>query len=264
MGVYHLWPQIIPIPSTESVELRMEDEYIIIATDSLWKYITYEQIIHEVRSMSDLIQAAKRLRDLAVAYGSQVDVSVVVIKLNIDRNPPILPKPFPLVEEISEMDSEDEEEEELGMTNIDDPLSDFEPEEDKSSEEGRKIPVTIHATVEDDIDRMVLNAISSPLRMGMEDNLTLQSTNFDDLSPISDESLPSSMPMQMDFTPPESPGKATTSNDKQLLKHQVQMDYEAQTLPKIAQNKRSGGFTDLENSFEQTQVAKVHSISHKP
>ena len=134
LGCYHLWPHVIPAPSTESVELRPEDSYIVIGTDSLWKSLTYEQVIHHVQTISDPIRASKCVRDLAVAQGCQTDISVIVVKLNIDSK--VTPqaavdkrKPAKTVDE--SQDSEDEEED-AAITNIDDVITDSEEDsEDK-------------------------------------------------------------------------------------------------------------------------------------
>lgn len=254
----------------------MEDEYIIIATDSLWKHVTYDQVVHETKSISDPIQAAKRLRDLAVAHGSHVDVSVIVIKLKIDKDPPVLRKSgMEVPETVSESNSE-EEDEELGVTNIDDAISDMdEGENEEEDVESGRIPITalpMEATTQDDIDRMVLGAITSPL--GMESEIKgdqmMQSTNLDDL-PLSDDDSPESpSPPVADSTMSDLQNQVVSSQSPQqgkqmshsIYKQQIEMEYEAQTLPKIAsQVKKSTGFTDLETSFEQTQVWKFIHIT---
>ena len=305
LGVYHLWPQIIPIPSTESVELRTEDEYIILATHSLWQHLTYEQVTHETRSLSDPTQAAKRLRDLAVAHGCKTDLSVIVIKLKIDMDPPtrslhqlqplealLLPNTEEEAEE--EEDEEEEEEEEPGVTNIDDVSDDEEEEEGEGrKEESGGLLLPMDYAVQEDMDRRVLSAIGSPLSAGDEsaehmegDQPLMQSTNFDDL-PLSDGSPDRLSPLATDSTPSdlptmtragdrrrgggeEGPRKSSLSYrqqqqlmlQKQQLLQQNQLEYEAQTLPKIAsQSKRTGGYTDLETSFEQTQVCYKYIIN---
>lgn len=257
LGVYHLWPQIIPIPSTESVELRTEDEYIVLATHSLWKHITYEQAAHEAKSISDPIQAAKRLRDLAVAHGCHMDVSVIVVKLKMDRDPPVrsLHALEVLLQPEEEEKEEEEEDEELGVTNIDDAISD-----EGGEKEGISLDtdLPINTSTQDDMDRMVLNAISSPLTAESADEPMMQSTNFDDL-PLSDESPHTSTPLATESMPSDLPGGNSEDRKQSRLQQQLlqqqQMEYEAQTLPKIAsQARKNSGFSDLEASFEQTQV----------
>lgn len=272
IGVYYLWPQIIPIPSTESVELRTEDEHIVVATNSLWKHVTYDQVVHEVKSISDPIQAAKRLRDLAVAHGCSTDVSVTVIKLKIDRDPSIRSTSnLQSTQVVSGMDFDleagEEEEEDPGVTNIDDPMSD--EEEEEMGSESRGILLPMDPNTQDTIDRLVMDAISSALgSKEIEDQPMMHSTNLDDLPPLSDESPEPPTPLGTDSTPSDLPHQVAASESRgqlvsgplgytkqQQLQQQMEMDYEAQTLPKIAsQARKSGGFTHLETSFEQTQV----------
>ncbi len=257
------------------MELREEDEYVVIATDSLWKFVSYEQIIQEARSISDPTQVAKRLRDFAVAHGCHTDVSVIVIKLNIDRE--ILPlhsstpKPKPLKDlsqpEPASGEEEEEEEEEPGVTNIDDALSE---EDEGTKDSSNKIPITAlpiePSTQEGIIDRMVLDAVSprQGVASNLEDKPTMQSTNFDDLplsddespvppSPVIMDSIPSSLPNRVEAPLPEAAKHGLSVYKEGKV---AEVDYEAQTIPKkTSQSKKSGaGFTDLETSYEQTQV----------
>ena len=254
IGVYHLWPQIIPIPSTESVELRTEDEHIVVATNSLWKHVTYEQVVHEVKSISDPIQAAKRLRDLAVAHGCSMDVSVTVIKLKMDREPSV--RSMTSLQSVqvvsgpdSDLEAEEEEDDNPGVTNIDDPMSDEEEEEMRSESRGVLLPMD--SNTQNTIDGLVMGAISSALgskeRETEEDQPMMHSTNFDDLPPLTDESPEPPTPLGTDSTPSDLPHQVAASESRgqqvsgplsykqQQVQQQMEMDYEAQTLPKIGQ-----------------------------
>ncbi len=177
------------------------DEHVILGTDSLWKFVSYEEAVHTVQRFSDPIPAAKYLRDLAVAHGCSRDVSVLVIKLNlfskkfVDHN--IIAKPQSLPEPEEE---EEEEEEDVEFTNIDDILSDTEddsspPPANTWSSQGRQSkhqPTKEHNGVDqsplDDLDQLVLSAVSTPTS---SPNIpSVESTNIDDLlldeSPIAD------------------------------------------------------------------------------
>ena len=259
VGCYHLWPQVIPAPSTESVELRIGDEHIVMATDGLWKFVSYEQIVHEVRRISDPIRSAKRLRDLAVAHGCNTDVSVIVIKLNIDRGPPAHSSlPTKTLKTIQEPDSESEEEDDLELTNIDDILSDN--EEDPPA--GNKV-VTVTA-LQADLDRRVLSAVVTPPTS--PEHPTVESTNIDDL--VIDDISPLQTPAQFESaasTLPTRGAKAKAGGSHPTDVHASERqptpdgDYVAQTLPKDASasrrnSKLNAGFAILETSFEQTQV----------
>ncbi len=255
LGCYYLWPQVIPAPSTESVELIVGDEYIIMGTDSLWKYMTYEQIIYNVRSIADPIHAAKRLRDLTVAHGCTSDVSVVVVKLNIDRgslthNVLELNKLTSLdASDSSESDTDTEEEEDEGVTNIDDILSDSEGEDETS---GTKNMVTELASgYSGNLDQMILDAIRSPPTSTTLP--TVHSTNFDDL-PLTDESLSTPSPLTADSTAQDLHKIIQQQND--VMSQLDEMSYVAQTLPKDNSKSRrsSNGIGIAETNFETTQV----------
>lgn len=252
IGCYHLWPQVIPSPSTESVELRDDDEYIVIGTDGLWKNLTYEQIVHEVRSISDPIQASKRLRDLAVAQGCNSDISVIVVKLKIDRipHPRSVLKPQPL--KVIPEPQVEEEDEDVKVTNIDDDLT----EEEEEEEEGQ-------VEESEELDKLVLSAIKSPLADSSQP--TMESTNFDDF-PFTDDS-----PSAVDSALSGLSGQATLQAEVPPSYRYMppppisEDDYVAQTLPKDASKSRknsgkgvkvNSGFAILpETSFEQTQVS---------
>lgn len=257
LGCYHLWPQVIPAPSIESVQLRTEDQYIVIGTDGLWKHVSYEQVVHQIQSISDPIQASKCLRDMAITQGCKQDISVVVVKLNIDRE---IPKPAtaPQIKQraIVEAEGSEDEEEDVAITNIDDVLTESEEEEGEEEENGDHLS---HHHQEDDVtnqdntelDRLVLSAVHSPTSSPFKP--TLESTNFDD----PDEPL----------TPP-SVGMSTHSdltnyyaaNNRVVM--MPEMEYEAQTLPSATKQRKNsqevpvnGGYAILaETSFEQTQV----------
>ena len=271
LGCYHLWPQVIPAPSTESVELRQEDSFIIIATDGLWKYLPYEQVIHQTQAFSNPIQASKCLRDLAVAQGCQTDISVVVVKLKIgsalhDHSVLELIPQTTTVEPKAEL-SEDEEED-AAITNIDDVITDSEDDQDSKEEDGDQTPTQGHPkrgrgvqksskAVSDnnsELDQLVLSAVHSPNTSPYKP--TVESTNFDDMMEY--DSYPTTL---------ASMGGVSTQSDLQhyAINHVAMMpgmEYEAQTLPTTTKQRKNsqevpvnGGYAILaETSFEQTQV----------
>ena len=261
LGCYHLWPQVIPAPSTESVELRVGDEYVVMGTDGLWKNMTYEQIIHNVQSIADPIRASKRLRDLAVAHGCTTDVSVIIVKLNIDRDPPKhsvleLKNLTPVDDDMSSDEDDDDDNE---VTNIDDLISDSDDEEEEESEDdadagGRMTELA--AGYSGNIDQLILDAVRAP--PGAESNTSpmVQSTNFDDL-PLTDESLDTPSPPVADSAPQDLPG--LIQKTKEVMSQLEEMSYVAQTLPKDASKSRksskgSTGYGIAETNFETTQV----------
>ena len=290
LGCYHLWPQVIPAPSTESVELRPEDSCIVIATDGLWKHLPYEQVVHQVQLTSDPIQASKRLRDLAIAQGCQTDISVVVVKLDIGSAVPAQPeRKMKYQKTIVEPEESEDEEEDAAITNIDDVITDSEEEgeEGERMDDGEQTPiqdgeggaVDALGLVEDmnensELDQLVLSAVHSPTTSPYKPRM--HSTNFDDIimeedDPYLDPSIP---------IPPTAIGRGgggeggiPTSTQSDLPYHATnhvpvvvmpEMEYEAQTLPTTTKQRKSGqevpvngGVAILaETSFEQTQVRK--------
>ena len=263
LGCYHLWPQVIPAPSIESVQLRTEDQYIVIGTDGLWKHVSYEQVVHQIQSISDPIQASKCLREMAITQGCKQDISVVVVKLNIDRE---IPKPATaaLIKQRAIVDAEgsEDEEEDVAITNIDDVLTESEEEEEEEEEEnGDHLS---HHHQEDDVtnqdntelDRLVLSAVHSPTSSPFKP--TLESTNFDDPDePLTPPSV--GMSTHSDLT-----NYYATNNRVVVM---PEMEYEAQTLPSATKQRKNsqevpvnGGYAILaETSFEQTQVIIIYS-----
>lgn len=269
VGCYHLWPQVLPVPSTESVQLREGDEYVVIATDGLWKCVSYEQVVHEVQSISDPIRAAKQLRDLAVSHGCSDDVSVLVLRLNIYQRgvpPRLIPKSKPM-KPIPE--PEDDEDEDIEITNIDDILSDTEDDDPQTT------PMEItntNAEISKDLDRLILSAISTSPTSPISP--TVKTTNIDDLlSEIpSPDILGSPNPSSFDFSNSSTTASyayTSTAQKPSQLSHKSyqlpeELNYPAQTLPRDAAGSRakgtksaplSSGFSITETLFEQTQVS---------
>ena len=82
IGCYQLHPHVIPLPSTMSLQLTENDELIILANAGFWAWISHEEAVACVRHISDAKMAASKLRDMAMAYGSKEEISVIVIYLN--------------------------------------------------------------------------------------------------------------------------------------------------------------------------------------
>ncbi len=203
LGCYHLWPQVIPSPYTESVEIIRGDEYIVLGTDSLWKFVSYDEVVHEVQKFSDPIPAAKHLRDLAIAHGCGRDVSVVVIKLNLfNADQKIIklraqkvvtePEDDEEEDEDEEEEEDEEEDEDVEFTNIDDILSDTEDDpspppasnwgrgqRSRGDEQTERREQRVEVSPLDDLDKLVLSAVSTP--SSSPHVPSVESTNIDDL-----------------------------------------------------------------------------------
>ena len=277
LGCYHLWPQVIPAPSTESVELRSEDSYIVIATDGLWKHLPYEQVVHQVQLISDPIQASKCLRDLAIAQGCQSDISVVVVKLNIGSAVPAQPeKKLKPQKTIVEPEESESEEEDAAITNIDDVITDS--EEEGEGDDGEQIPtqkeggavdrsaaMVVDMDENSELDQLVLSAVHSPTISPFQPRM--KSTNFDDIMEEDESYLDPTSPMGGVSTQSDLPHYATNH----VVMLMPEMEYEAQTLPTTTKQRKNsqevpvnGGYAILaETSFEQTQVRKTCTFLQK-
>ena len=87
LGCAYLYPHIIPDPFTAVITLQKEDEFVVVANCSFWKYVSYEEAVEEIYEIGNPIVASKHLQDLAEGYGSKENVAVLVIRLNTEHGP---------------------------------------------------------------------------------------------------------------------------------------------------------------------------------
>lgn len=79
-GFTQLTPCIIAAPYTAKVPLQETDEIILIASRELWDYLTPDFVVDLARSeRGDLMRAAQKLRDLAIAFGASGKVTVMMV-----------------------------------------------------------------------------------------------------------------------------------------------------------------------------------------
>ncbi|OBW66428.1 MAG: Amino acid permease [Aureobasidium pullulans] len=77
--VQHL-PGVIACPHTARISLKESDEIIVIASRELWDYLTMDFAVDVARSeRGDLMRAAQKLRDLAIAFGATGKIMVMMI-----------------------------------------------------------------------------------------------------------------------------------------------------------------------------------------
>ena len=265
LGCYHLWPQVIPAPSTESVELRIGDEYIVLGTDSLWRFVTHDQVVHEMRNFPDPISAAKRLRDLAIAYGCERDVSVLVIKLNVfERGAPGSILKLRPQRTVPEPESTEDEEDDVQLTNIDDILSDTEEDTDPPNHGFGRVATVTSGFSPDELDEMILSAISTPPTSPILP--TVKSTNIDDLlmenSPSALDSAITKLEQEYHHPGPAyTPKKKSHRHSHRHTQPAETVNYPVQTLPRDISGLRVKASPPLLNpplkkdpfSFEQSQ-----------
>ncbi|KAJ3491553.1 hypothetical protein NLG97_g5571 [Lecanicillium saksenae] len=81
-GYVDLMPAVQAAPHVRQMTIQEHDEIILIATSELWEYLSPGLITDVARSeRQDLMRAAQKLRDLAMAYGSSGKIMVMMISI---------------------------------------------------------------------------------------------------------------------------------------------------------------------------------------
>lgn len=79
-GYYHLTPFVNASPAIRSVQLNDSDEFVIVASRALWDQMSYQTAVDIARTeRGDLMIAAQKLRDFAIAYGAEESIMVMVV-----------------------------------------------------------------------------------------------------------------------------------------------------------------------------------------
>lgn len=79
-GYTQMMPAVMAAPHVLQITLRENDEMILIASRELWDYLTPDVVVDVARSeRSDLMRAAQKLRDLAIAFGATGKIMVMMI-----------------------------------------------------------------------------------------------------------------------------------------------------------------------------------------
>ncbi len=82
-GYAQLMPAVQAAPHINHITVREQDETILIATKELWEYLTPGLVVDVARSeRGDLMRAAQKLRDLAMAYGSTGKIMIMMISVS--------------------------------------------------------------------------------------------------------------------------------------------------------------------------------------
>ncbi|KAJ9123206.1 hypothetical protein QFC22_001399 [Naganishia vaughanmartiniae] len=82
-GFYHAVPAVNSLPYVSTRQLTDVDEFIIIANRALWDHCSYQTAVDIARGVKDdPMKAAQKLRDLAISYGSEGSIMVMVISVN--------------------------------------------------------------------------------------------------------------------------------------------------------------------------------------
>lgn len=79
-GYVHMSPSVVSSPHITHVTLGDADEMILIASRELWEYLTPDFAVDVARSeRDDLMRAAQKLRDLAIAFGATDKIMVMLL-----------------------------------------------------------------------------------------------------------------------------------------------------------------------------------------
>ncbi|XP_033323175.2 PH domain leucine-rich repeat protein phosphatase [Megalopta genalis] len=81
LGNAAMFPLVVPDPTFEEVDLEDDDEFVIIANRRLWEVLSIQEAVREARAEASPVLAAKRLQDLAQAYGAEDNLSIMVVRL---------------------------------------------------------------------------------------------------------------------------------------------------------------------------------------
>jgi len=79
-GYVQIMPAVQAAPHITQVTVKEQDEMILIASREIWEYLSPELIVDIARlERGDLMRAAQRLRDLAIAFGASGKIMVMMI-----------------------------------------------------------------------------------------------------------------------------------------------------------------------------------------
>lgn len=79
-GYVQLMPAVQAAPHITQVTIKEQDEMVLIASKELWEYLSPDLVVDVARyERHDLMLAAQRLRDLAIAFGASGKIMVMMI-----------------------------------------------------------------------------------------------------------------------------------------------------------------------------------------
>lgn len=81
-GMYHLLPSIIARPTVVEWDITDQDEFVIIGNCNLWEYVPYQNAVDIARQCRDPMAAAQKLRDMAISYGADGSVMIMVLSVS--------------------------------------------------------------------------------------------------------------------------------------------------------------------------------------
>lgn len=81
-GYVNLMPAVQASPHVSHITIREQDDIVLLATRELWEYLKPGLVVDIARAeRGDLMRAAQKLRDLAIAYGASGKIMVMMISV---------------------------------------------------------------------------------------------------------------------------------------------------------------------------------------
>lgn len=82
-GFVQLTPCFIAAPHVSRIDIKESDEMILLASRELWDYLTPDFAVDVARQeRGDLMRAAQKLRDLAIAFGATGKIMVMMVSVS--------------------------------------------------------------------------------------------------------------------------------------------------------------------------------------
>ncbi|KIX06069.1 uncharacterized protein Z518_04043 [Rhinocladiella mackenziei CBS 650.93] len=82
-GYYSHMPSVIAAPHTFNCQVSESDELIVLGTKEFWDHVTVDLAVDAARAeKNDLMLAAQKLRDLAMAFGARDKIMVMVLGIS--------------------------------------------------------------------------------------------------------------------------------------------------------------------------------------
>ncbi|KAH0542926.1 hypothetical protein FGG08_002695 [Glutinoglossum americanum] len=79
-GYIKMMPAVMAAPHISHITLKEQDEMVLIGSRELWEYLSPDVVMDIARSeRGDLMRAAQKLRDLAIAFGATGKIMVMMI-----------------------------------------------------------------------------------------------------------------------------------------------------------------------------------------
>ncbi|KAM3715875.1 Protein phosphatase PHLPP-like protein, partial [Dirofilaria immitis] len=85
LGFSFLYPAVLPKSYQDTMELMEDDEFVVIGSRALWKYISPQNAVDNIRTTYNPQIAAKKLQDIVQALEYVGNVSIIVVRFKRAR-----------------------------------------------------------------------------------------------------------------------------------------------------------------------------------